>query len=104
RRVPRGVQPGLAVAGEKRDKACQKQGAGRRTSPLPQRGGRCPGVEEEVTPIGWENKAAGGVLTARQAPHRPGTAPALGLRAGSPIAPIVVQTATQRRVQWLLGQ
>jgi hypothetical protein len=29
-----------------------------------------------------KNKAAGGVLTAKQAPHRPGTAPALGLRAG----------------------
>jgi VCBS repeat-containing protein len=28
------------------------------------------------------NKAAGEVLTAKQAPHRPGTAPALGLRAG----------------------
>jgi hypothetical protein len=27
-------------------------------------------------------KAAGAVLTAKQAPHRPGTAPALGLRAG----------------------
>src|SRR5262249_46802813 len=27
-------------------------------------------------------KAAGGVLTAKQAPHRPGTAPALGLRDG----------------------
>src|SRR5262245_19875546 len=27
-------------------------------------------------------KAAGGVLTAKQAPRRPGTAPALGLRAG----------------------
>src|SRR5262245_14762416 len=27
------------------------------------------------------NKAAGGVLTAKQAPHRPGTAPAPGLRA-----------------------
>ena len=27
-------------------------------------------------------KAAGEVLTAKQAPHRPGTAPALGLRAG----------------------
>ena len=26
-------------------------------------------------------KAAGGVLTAKQAPHRPGTAPAPGLRA-----------------------
>src|SRR5262249_54490235 len=28
-----------------------------------------------------KSKAAGGVLTAKQAPHRPGTAPALGLRA-----------------------
>jgi hypothetical protein len=28
-------------------------------------------------------KAAGGVLTAKQAPRRPGTAPALGLRAGT---------------------
>jgi hypothetical protein len=28
-------------------------------------------------------KPAGEVLTAKQAPHRPGTAPALGLRAGS---------------------
>ena len=30
-------------------------------------------------------KAAGGVLTAKQAPHRPGTAPALGLRAGNDV-------------------
>jgi hypothetical protein len=29
-----------------------------------------------------EEEAAGEVLTAKQAPHRPGTAPALGLRAG----------------------
>src|SRR5262245_13106446 len=29
-----------------------------------------------------QRKAAGGILTAEQAPHRPGTAPALGLRAG----------------------
>ena len=29
-----------------------------------------------------KSKAAGEVLTAKQAPHRPGTAPALGLRAG----------------------
>jgi hypothetical protein len=28
------------------------------------------------------DKAAGEVLTAKQAPHRPGIAPALGLRAG----------------------
>jgi hypothetical protein len=38
-------------------------------------------------------KAAGGVLTAKQAPHRPGTAPALGLRAGRVAATIVLQTA-----------
>jgi len=31
-------------------------------------------------------KAAGGVLTAKQAPNRPGTAPALGLRAGSDVS------------------
>src|SRR5207302_5622736 len=31
---------------------------------------------------GGPAKAAGGVLTAKQAPHRPGTAPAPGLRAG----------------------
>src|SRR5262245_63422917 len=29
---------------------------------------------------------AGGVLTAKQAPHRPGTAPALGLRAGNDVS------------------
>src|SRR5262245_53687134 len=34
-------------------------------------------VEDEVS----IRKAAGGVLTAKQAPHRPGTAPAPGLRA-----------------------
>src|SRR6516225_1135932 len=31
-------------------------------------------------------KAAGEVLTAKQAPHRPGTAPALGLRAGNDVS------------------
>src|SRR5439155_10270474 len=34
-----------------------------------------------------QRKAAGGVLTAKQAPHRPGTAPALGLRAGCDVFP-----------------
>src|SRR5262245_23469171 len=33
-------------------------------------------------------KAAGGVLTAKQASHRPGTAPALGLRAGNDVSPV----------------
>ena len=37
-------------------------------------------------------QAAGGVLTAKQAPHRPGTAPALGLRAGRAVI-ILEQTA-----------
>src|SRR5262249_33118570 len=32
-------------------------------------------------------KAAGEVLPAKQAPHRPGTAPALGLRAGNDVSP-----------------
>jgi hypothetical protein len=36
--------------------------------------------------------AAGGVHTAKQAPHRPGTAPALGLRAGCVVTPVVEQT------------
>jgi hypothetical protein len=38
-------------------------------------------------------KAAGGVLTAKQAPRRPGTAPALGLRAGSVADTTIEQTA-----------
>ena len=36
---------------------------------------------------------SGGVLTAKQAPHRPGTAPALGLRAGRAVV-ILTQTIT----------
>src|SRR5262245_32791605 len=47
-------------------------------------------------------KAAGGDLTAKQAPHRPGTAPALGLRAGCVVAPIVSQTPTAKKIpMWL---
>ena len=38
-------------------------------------------------------KAAGGILTAKQASHRPGTAPALGLRAGLVAFAIISQTA-----------
>ena len=41
----------------------------------------------------FPSKAAGGVLTAKQAPRRPGTAPALGLRAGLVAVAIVSQTA-----------
>ena len=40
-------------------------------------------------------KAAGGVLTAKQAPRRPGTAPALGLRAGAMLLLIVTQATFQ---------
>jgi len=47
----------------------------RKNSVAPKRGGRSLGVEDEVTAIGLDNKAAGEVLTAKQAPHRPGTAP-----------------------------
>ena len=35
-----------------------------------------------------QKNAAGEVLTAKQAPHRPGTAPALGLRAGNDVSPL----------------
>jgi hypothetical protein len=45
-----------------------------------------------------ETKAAGGVLTAKQAPHRPGTAPALGLRAGCVVAPIIEQTNLAKEI------
>jgi hypothetical protein len=33
------------------------------------------------------NKAAGEALTVKKVPHRPGTAPALGLRAGNDVQP-----------------
>src|SRR5205807_6352342 len=46
-------------------------------------------------------KAAGGVLTAKQAPHRPGTAPALGLRAGCVVTPIVEQTHLREEISML---
>ena len=39
-----------------------------------------------------QDNAAGEVLTAKQAPHRPGTAPAVGLRAGIDVLSIVPQT------------
>jgi hypothetical protein len=51
-----------------------------------------PGVVVE------EKKAAGGVLTAKQATHRPGTAPALGLRAGRVAAAIVRQTVLKKEI------
>src|SRR5262249_12470028 len=41
------------------------------------------------------NKAAGEVLTAKQAPHRPRTAPALGLRAAEAVV-ILSQTTPAR--------
>ena len=40
-------------------------------------------------------QAAGGVLTAKQAPRRPGTAPALGLRLGD-VVTILSQTNLER--------
>src|SRR6516162_6045401 len=42
-------------------------------------------------------EAAGEVLTAKQAPHRPGTAPALGLRAGMVAVTILRQTVKETR-------
>jgi hypothetical protein len=54
-------------------------------------------------------KAAGGILTAKQAPHRPGTAPALGLRAGSaalilPQADLERENRMMKFTNWLRGQ
>src|SRR5262245_45037549 len=47
-------------------------------------------------------KAAGEVLTAKQAPHRPGTASALGLRAGCVVATIIEQTNLTKEIpMWL---
>jgi hypothetical protein len=40
-------------------------------------------------------QAAGGVLTAKQALRRPGTAPAIGLRAGGDLLLIVTQATFQ---------
>src|SRR5712691_6664637 len=56
-------------------------------------------------------KAAGEVPTAKQAPHRPGTAPALGLRAGNDVSlfyrrsmEILMQRfATLRRIAFALS-
>jgi hypothetical protein len=42
--------------------------------------------------MGCVKKAAGEVLTAKQAPHRPGMTPALGLRAVTVAAAIIGQT------------
>jgi hypothetical protein len=41
-----------------------------------------------------EKQMAGGVFTAKQAPHLPGTAPAPGLRAGLVAVAIMTQTAS----------
>jgi uncharacterized protein (TIGR03118 family) len=48
--------------------------------------------------VDGRQQAAGGVLTAKQAPHRPGTAPALGLRAGCVVATIIEQTITAEEI------
>jgi len=47
----------------------------------------------------FDEEAAGEVLTAKQAPHRPGTTPALGLRAGTVAVAIIGKmiTPTQRQ-------
>ena len=59
--------------------------------------------EQGTADVGAAQKAAGAVLTAKQAPHRPGTALALGLRAGCDVASIVEQTnfAKERLMTWL---
>jgi hypothetical protein len=45
-------------------------------------------------------KAAGGVLTAKQAPHRPDIAPALGLRAGCDVSPFQRRPFTKETTMW----
>jgi hypothetical protein len=45
-----------------------------------------------LSPSVTDQEAAGGVLTAKQAPRRPGTAPAPGLRAWEMSSPILPQT------------
>jgi hypothetical protein len=51
-----------------------------------------------------QTNAAGGVLIAKQAPHRPGTTPALGLRAGSDVFHPVADhlETTMRTSKWNL--
>jgi len=63
--------------------------------------GEIGGWRSSGTTFGLLNykKAAGEVLTAKQAPHRPGIAPALGLRAGSHVVNILSQTGTTREMQ-----
>src|SRR5262245_11539404 len=51
-------------------------------------------------------KAAGEVLTAKQAPHQPGTAPAFGLRAGRDVSPfsrrpVFPRSLSMRLSSWL---
>src|SRR5439155_55249 len=46
-------------------------------------------------------RAAGGVLTAKQAPHRPGTAPAHGLRAERAVTILEQTTAAEEVAMWL---
>src|SRR5262245_18513226 len=49
-----------------------------------------------------EKQSGRSVLTAKQAPHRPGTAPTLGLRAGERCFLIVSETVSKRRsAMWL---
>src|SRR5207253_2765582 len=51
-----------------------------------------------------DQKAAGEVLTAKQAPHRPGTAPALGLRAGNDVASFYRRPIWKRRTYHVIQQ
>jgi hypothetical protein len=43
-----------------------------------------------------ETETAGEALTVKKVPHRPGTAPALGLRAGIDVPLMISQTTTIR--------
>jgi len=51
----------MSWGGEEQGRSGKNTAASGRTPPLPDRGGRSPGAEEEVTAIGLDNQAAGEV-------------------------------------------
>src|SRR5262245_43098903 len=59
------------MAGEKPRSTGEGLAARRGTPPLPERGGRSPGAEEQVTAIGLENEAVGEALPPGRAPTGP---------------------------------
>ena len=59
------------------------------------------GIDPEPPLVGSDeclNKAAGEALTIKKVPHRPGTAPALGLRAGWVAVAIITRTTSLKEI------